>query len=151
MTHKFGFSLVFLYICFIKKYFENAGAWKFEGFFRFFLKPIVAMLTAHFQTYFAVMLIWNELYLVKTMASNPLWSCIFYQFYNNFTEQFMEKISWIHNSEKIWCDFIKVLATNMKTNMQKRDFCSTKFYIPISAMVYILKTNVALNIQHSDW
>ena len=141
---------------FHKKILRKRRSMEIRRLLQIFLKPIVAMLTAHFQTYFAVMLIWNELYLVKTMASNPLWSCIFYQFYNNFTEQFMDVILWRKSYEfttvkKIWCDFIKVLATNMKTNMQKRDFCSTKFYIPISAMVYILKTNVALNIQHSDW
>ena len=142
MTHKLDFSLVFLNICFIKNLVKTQEHGNLKA-SSDFLNPIMVMVTAHFQTYFAVMLIWNELYLVKTMASNPLWSCIFYQFYNNFTEQIMDVTLWRKSHEfttvKKYDDFIKVLATNMKTNMQKRDFCSTKFYVTISAMVYIFE------------
>ena len=54
-------------------------------------------------------------------------------------QQFQRTIYWcqvwrksreITTVQNVYYDFIKVLAINM----QKRDFCSTKFYIPINAL-----------------
>ena len=138
MTHKLDFSLVFLNICFIKKSCENAGAWKFEGFFRFF-KPhyghgygtLSNILCCYAYLKWALLSKNNgfkSFMKLHLLSQSRSWM-------STFGENLMNSQQW----KKIWYDFIKVLATNIKTNRQKRDFCSTKFYLPITAMVYIFE------------
>ena len=127
-----------------KKSCENAGAWKFEGFFRF--------LKTHYDHGYGTLsniLCWYAYLKWALLSKNNGFKSFMKLHLLSILQQFHRAVHGCHLVEKtnefttvkkkIWFDFIKVLATNMKTNMQKRDFCSTKFYIPISAMVYIFE------------